>query len=389
MREIVQELFVTGVRGPGAGRAWYLPEYHVSESVFGPGPEPYKPTPPLDAAQLRLLDILRQRIAPDFALAGNIQSDGLTFIHRKSGELDIYFVTNLQPKPSRAAVAFRVTGKRPECWDPMTGIITPVLHYRPVDAGVEVLLDLPQWGSTFIVFRPGADAIRVSRTNLRQVRNVTPVVVTGIAESNGSIFVEVEHNGRIRTAKGQVSGLPAAITLTGTWKMVLEGEHFTRLERTAVRLFNWSEDAATRHFSGTASYELDFELPPGYIREDLELALDLGAVGAIAEVSLNGQYPDVCWMQPYQIDITAAARRGQNRLQVLVTNTLANYVAGLQRAPEIPASLVSRYGAQTDVYPEGARIARIEMTRRNLPVSGLIGPVRIVPSQRVTLNLGG
>ena len=389
VREIVQELFVSGVRGPGAGRAWYLPEYQVGESVFGPGPEHYKPTAPLSAAQLRLLDILRQSVAQDFALEGNVQSDGLTFIHRKAGELDIYFVTNLQPKPSRTAARFRVAGKRPECWDPMTGRIAPILHYRPANAGVEVPLDLPPWGSTFVVFRPGADAIRVSRTNLRDVRNVTPAAVTGSAAGNGSIFVEVAHNGRLQTAEGQVSGMPDAFTLTGAWKIVLEGKHFPRVERTAVGLFNWSEDAATRHFSGTASYQLDFELAPAYIREGLELALDLGAVGVVAEVSLNGQDLGVCWMQPYRIDITGAARRGQNRLQVLVTNTLANYVAGLRSAPEVPADLVSHYGAQTDVYPDGARIARIEMARRNLPASGLMGPVRIVPEQRVTIKLEG
>jgi hypothetical protein len=380
--EIVQEMFT-------AGRAWYLPEYQVGESVFGPGPEPYKLTPPLNAAQLRLLDILRQRVAPDFVLEGNVQSDGLTFIHRKTGELDVYFVTNLQPKPSRTTVRFRVSGKRPERWDPMTGSITPILHYRPTDAGVEVPLDLPQWGSTFIVFRPGADAIRVSRTNLREVRNVTQAAVTGIAAADGEMSVEVAYNGRLRTAKCRVSGLPDALTLTGTWKMVLEGKHFPRLERTVVRLFNWTEDTATRHFSGTASYELDFEIPPGYVREDLELALDLGTVGAVAEVSLNGQDLGVCWMQPYRIDITAAARHGQNRLQVLVTNTLANYVTGLKSVPEVPAALVSHYGAQSDVYPEGARIARMEMARSNLPASGLMGPVRIVPAQRVTLKLEG
>ena len=389
VREIVQQLFETGSRAPGPGRAWYLPEYKVGEKLFGPGPEPYQPTPPLDAAQLRLLAILRQRIAPDFALEGNVQSDGLTFLHRKAGDLDIYFVTNLQPKPSQTTVCFRVTGKRPERWDPMTGQVAPILHYRPADAGVEVPLGLPQWASTFIVFRPGRDALRVARTNLWEVRSLSPSAVSGIANAAGEIFVEVAHGGRLRTAKGRVSGAPDPLTVTGGWKMVFEGKHFPRIERTAARLFNWTGDAATRHFSGTASYELDFAMPSGYVREDLELSLDLGTVGAVAELSLNGRDLGVCWMQPYRIDITAAAREGENRLRVLVTNTLANYVAGLKSAPDVPAALVSHYGAQTDVYPDGARIARIEMAQRNLPVSGLIGPVQIFAARRVTLKLEG
>ena len=389
VREIVKELFGSEMlgRAHGNGHTWYLPEYKVGQLVFGPGPVPYRTTPPLDAAQSRLLEILHQRVPPDFALEGDAQSDGLTFIHRRVGDLEIYFVTNLQPKRSRMAVRFRVSGKRPENWDPMSGQITPILHYRPTNSGVEVPLDLAQWGSTFIVFRPGSDATRVSRTNLEKVLDVKPTAVTGIAAADGTVFAEIVHNGLPRTAKSEVSGLPNAITLAGPWKLVLEAKRFPRLERTLDRLSNWTEDAATRHFSGTGSYELDFEMPPECIRKDLELILDLGAVGTVAEVSLNGQDVGVSWIEPYRIDITQAARAGRNRLRVLVTNTLANYVAGMKSPPDVPVELVPHYGGAFDIYPEGAKVARNELARKNLPASGLMGPVRIVPFQRVTLSL--
>ena len=83
------------------------------------------------------------------------------------------------------------------------------------------------------------------------------------------------------------------------------------------------------YLSGAGRYEIAFDLPGLYLREGLELVLDLGQVGDVAEVILNGRAAGVCWMQPYKLAITPAARPGPNQLSVMVANQLMNHVAGM------------------------------------------------------------
>ena len=69
LQQIANSLFVAN--SPKARGGIYLPDYKIGSAVFNPGRQPWKPTPPLDGPQLRLLDLLRQLTPPDFALARN------------------------------------------------------------------------------------------------------------------------------------------------------------------------------------------------------------------------------------------------------------------------------------------------------------------------------
>ena len=170
--------------------------------------------------------------------------------------------------------------------------------------------------------------------------------------------------------------------------MVLEGHGFEKLEKRMSQLRSWAEDPQTKHFSGTGRYELDFEVPGEYVGRNLEAILDLGEVGSIAEVSLNGKPVGVAWMQPYRLNVTEALQAGTNHLEVVVTNTLINCVAGMKELPGVPAELVPHYGPTVDTYSRGTQEwERREKGFRPLPVSGLVGPVRIVGRKKVTIRL--
>ena len=117
---------------------------------------------------------------------------------------------------------------------------------------------------------------------------------------------------------------------------------------------SWTEDPRTQHFSGTGHYELDFEIPSEYVSADLEAVLDLGKVGDVAEVTLNGHAVGVAWMQPYKLQVTEAIRSGTNHLELLVTNVLINYVSGMTTLPEVPEELVPHYGPTANISPEGS-----------------------------------
>jgi hypothetical protein len=170
--------------------------------------------------------------------------------------------------------------------------------------------------------------------------------------------------------------------------MVLEGYRFERLEKQVSQLQSWTEDPRTEHFSGTGRYVLDFQVPAGYVGEELETVLDLGSVGNVAEVRLNGRLVGVAWMQPYRLEVTEALRSGSNHLEILVTNTLINYVSGMKELPDVPAELAPHYGPTVDIYKDGtAEWERREKGFHPLPASGLVGPVRILARRKVNIPL--
>ncbi len=396
VKEIVTELFGPAGQGkahPGGGHTYYfagykIPTYQVEREGFTPFPRPYELTPPLTAPQQALLGGLREHLAPDFMLAGNEQSNGLTFLHRRLGADDIYFVTNLQPKEVRTSVTFRASGKTPEEWNPLTGRISPVFVYKAHAEGLEMPIRLEAFASTFYIFRSGEPSPHLSETNLEEVRELGHQTVRGIAGKNGEIHVTVVENGQSRKGRATVTGLPEPLPVSGTWKMVLEGHSFQKLEKQVSHLQSWTEDLVTMHFSGTGSYMLDFHVPHEYVGKELESVLDLGIVGNIAEVTLNGRPVGVAWMQPYRLDVTEALESGSNHLEILVTNTLINYVAGMKEMPKVPAELIPHYGPTVDIYHEGrAEWERREKDFQPLSISGLIGPVRIIARRQVTVHL--
>jgi hypothetical protein len=170
--------------------------------------------------------------------------------------------------------------------------------------------------------------------------------------------------------------LPVPLPITGEWKMKLEGYGFETLETNLSTLASWTDTERTRHFSGTGRYEIEFDLPAERLINGTKMTLDLGQVGTIAEVEFNGQAMGVSWMAPHRLDITRAAHAGKNKLVVLVTDTLINYVSGLQSPPEVPVELQPRLGkADPTVYQSGQRIPETKET--DLPPSGLIGPVQL------------
>ena len=368
IRSLVRELFGEDDKGrqhPRGGATYFLPECKVVPQSMNPMQffsQTFVPTPPLSVGEQRLIEILRSHVRPDFELEGGRQSDGLTFLHRRHGETDIYFVTNLQAEAVRTWVTFRVTDKYPEQWDPMTGVIKPAVCWRREKHGIAVAISLEASASTFLLFRSGPAPAHVTQTNLAEINSLNAQQVQGVAEADGHVQVEVEDGGRRRSGIAEVTGLPAPLPLAGEWMLTLEPQGKRRL----ARLTSWNDDPATKHFSGAGRYELEFDLPPRYLSPDLELWLDLGKVGCVAEVQINGMPAGLVWMSPYRVNITTGAQAGKNRLDVLITNTVANYVAGL-------ATTTGR--------------ARKTLTTE-LPPSGLLGPVRLVFRRTIRIAVG-
>jgi hypothetical protein len=344
--------------------AHVLPDYKLGETVLDPFNQEWKPMPPLTADKESLLVCLGKYVQPDLAIDDRRQSDGLTFAHTRVGEVDVYFVTNLQPNPIRADVTFNVTGKAVQRWDARTGRIGPV-EYTYTDRngkarmeGTVTPLEMNAWESAFYVFVPaGGDAGDRASQPLSQDQAPRRLLPAG------------------------------TLNITGNWAMRLEGHGFETYEGEIAQLTSWTENPRTQHFSGTGKYDIEFQVPEEFAEsaegtENAEFILDLGEVGMIAEVELNGVPVGTAWMPPYRLNVTEAIRPGRNRLTVHVTNVWLNYMTGLTEPTSVPEELQERLGTKSVVFGgRGKRYEKLlsELSKnvKQLPPSGLMGPVQI------------
>ena len=116
-----------------------------------------------------------------------------------------------------------------------------------------------------------------------------------------------------------------------------------------------------KYFSGTATYRHTFTAEPALREGDKSVVLDLGDVRDLAEVRLNGRDVRTLWTYPFRVDVTDSISTGANVLEIAVTNSWWNRLAG--------------DAAEGDLSRPGAAI--FEATAEVRP-AGLYGPVRLV-----------
>lgn len=114
----------------------------------------------------------------------------------------------------------------------------------------------------------------------------------------------------------------------------------------ALGLGDWSEREGLASYSGGVLYRTKLAWPGDEVSGSAEI--DLGAVASSAELFLNGQSAGVRVSPPWRFEVGHLVRPGENLLEILVCNTLANHYL----------TIPTRY--------------------RGSPVSGLLGPVRLV-----------
>ena len=252
------------------------------------------------------------------------------WIHRRTGEADLYFVTNQQDRAEDLEVRFRVDGRAPELWHPETGEIEPA-GYLIDDGRTTVPLGLEPHESVFVVFRQ--DAAAPSREVSRPVR-------TRITTLEGSWDVRFPED----------QGAPSKIRLD--------------------RLVSWTThaDPGVRHFSGTATYAKDIEAPRDWCRPGAQLVLELGEVKEIAEVSVNGEPLGIAWHRPFRADVTGALKPGPNHIEIKVTNLWVNRLVGDEQESAEKRYAFSTFKPYTKDSP--------------LLDSGLLGPVSVVSVAR-------
>jgi hypothetical protein len=253
----------------------------------------------------------------------------LDFIHRRAGEVEIYFVANRATNVVIADCVFRVEGKVPELWNAVTGEHRVFADFTERKGRTEIQLEFAPCGSWFVVFREST-AKQTSRTSVNTEFKT-------IAELTGSWTVRFDTNW---------AG-PASVEFDS--------------------LVSWPTrpESGIKFFSGTATYEKTFDLPPSTINsQPSTLYLDLGNVRELAEVRVNGKSCGVTWTPPFRVDITSAVKPDVNRLEIEVVNFWPNRIIGdaaLAKEQRLTRTNIRKLTKDT-----------------KLMESGLLGPVRVL-----------
>jgi hypothetical protein len=94
-----------------------------------------------------------------------------------------------------------------------------------------------------------------------------------------------------------------------------------------IALGDWAEIDGLLSYSGGAWYRRTVTLPAA-----TEVILDLGDLVSTAELVVNGQPAGIRVAPPWTFDITKLVRPGENRLEVMIRNTLGNHYTSIPTA---------------------------------------------------------
>ena len=259
----------------------------------------------------------------------------LDYIHRSNGDTDIYFVANRSGRWEEADCTFRVTGKTPELWDAVSGMVRQAGVYSQKDGQTSLPLQFAPYGSMFVVFRR---PLAAPAANVASRRNF-PTFST-------------PHE------------------ITGPWTIQFDPKWGGPESAVFDQLVSWTQrpEAGIKYFSGTASYRKEFDLPATLLRPGQRLTLDLGDVKNLAEVRLNGKNLGILWALPFRVDVTDAIKPAGNNLEIEVVNFWPNRIIGDQFLS--PDKRFTR--------------TNIRKLTKDTPLmdSGLLGPVRVLAEDR-------
>jgi hypothetical protein len=295
---------------------------------------------------------LTRVLQPDVAFSPAVAELG--FVHRSTGDAEIYFVANTSNLRQAVKATFRVVPSQAESWDPMTGRVSPLSAQASakgsVTPGMTVSLDLPAYGSQVVVFS----------------KRVLP------------------REGRLAHKP-----LPPPLDWSQGWTLAFGPQGPKTL---VAHLRSWTDDDATRYFSGVATYEKTVTVPKGWLtRPDLVLRIDFGEAKPIppagprarqqawleapvreaAVVHVNGKRAGSVWSPPYSLDLTGLLKAGENTIRIDVGNLAMNHMAG--RALPDYKLLNLRYGVRFEAQ---------DMDKVEVLPSGLLGGVRLVATPK-------
>ncbi len=252
---------------------------------------------------------------------------------------------------------------------------------------------------------------------------VAPIVATPVTverDDMGGLRGLAWASGRytLEGGGGFTAKVPQPVTVAGPWTVRFQPGRGAPESVVLPRLESLSHhaDDGIRHFSGTATYQRNIDVPAAALGKGRRVYLDLGRVEVLSGVTVNGKDLGVVWKEPYRVDITDVVKPGANSVSLAVTNLWANRMIADAALPEegkfvdaewqvgekvaadgkkVPV-MARKITALPDWYkageakPAGGRVTFTPWTfyGKDEPLldSGLLGPVRLVFAQEVSVK---
>jgi hypothetical protein len=296
-------------------------------------------------------------VTPDFEVREIDNSDQhIDYIHRQTHQEDIYFISNSHETSENFQVIFRVDPKRkPEIWDPQSGLIQREVKYSVVEGGIQMELSMDPLASRFVVFTDHTTGENdpVLRHNLQ------------FANKSNRIDQNPPEGGASRPLRG--------IDLTTNWRVSFDPTMGGPATFNLNKLQSWSEikDEAIQYYSGKALYSRNFSVEKSALTKGRQAVLQFDNIQEMARIEINGEDCGILWIPPYQIDITDHLRTGENEILIEVINTWNNRIVGDLRNPD------QRQYTKTNI--------KNKFRQGNLLESGLIGKAEIL-FRRINLS---
>jgi hypothetical protein len=289
-----------------------------------------------------LAGALAAAVEPDLVISPPTPDVG--FVHRRCRDADVYVLANTGPQRR----AFRITGRGSGAhyaeWDPASG----QMRGKEVGGdGCPVTLDAHQ----------------------------ATVIVRTDREAAGPDDPAPPEPGRW-------------LRLDGPWQVAFAGG-----PPQPVRLPHvWEEEPGRRTFSGSGTYTTTFDLDD--LADQALVLLDFGdgwavdadrtgqlgrsyrasirpPIGEIAQVRLNEVDCGIAWSPPYRLDLSTAARRGRNDLEITICNTAANALAADQLIHRLAAGSAARYGRRFRMQDLEGAAAGVRSGLLRVPMIGV------------------
>ena len=259
----------------------------------------------------------QMKIVPDFK--ANTKNPVL-FIHRTTANEEVYFISNQTETTVKISPEFRVRGKRPELWDPVTGSSRLLPQFNIGSSVTTVPLTLAPLQSVFVVFRNNT-----TKTN------------------GGTNFPEHQKMVNIST--------PWIVNFDPKFRGPEKPVEFKTLT-------DWTErpEAQIKYYSGTAVYHNTFKVRKTDNGE--RMFLNLGEIKGMAKLKINGMDAGGVWTAPWQIDITNAVKSGVNQIEISVVNTWVNRLIGDSKLPVAERKTwtgVNPYRPDSKLLPSGLK----------------------------------
>ena len=271
---------------------------------------------------------------PDFTT--NLpDSLNLMYIHKITGHNDVFFVVNQKDSLLRRECLFRATGKIPEIWNPLTGEVEKIAVYSEENGQMRIPVTFQPRESLFFIFReekPEKNVAGQKRTSLIKSPEIT----------------------EIKNFKGKIIFHP------------INSEKLDSIQISEFRSLTEFPNPDIMYFAGTASYQIDFNLDPGYLSNCESLSLNLGDLDATADVRLNNQVLGNIWMPNTPI-IVKKLLKEKNHLEIAVATTCRNRIIG---------DLIE-YGKLKNIFTS-APVSSFLNKESPLKPSGIIGPLRLI-----------